>query len=103
VAWTILTPIQIDQDELIEESVKIKKKGCKAVTIVGIFSPLDKTEVRKHCMSDTICLLSPKSPPGDVVKKREPKQFFPRTWSSVQFVCSRDGRIALAQLIESLL
>ena len=52
-AWTILILIrQIDRDELIAESIKIKEKDLKAVTIVGIFSPLDKTDVRTYRMGD---------------------------------------------------
>jgi hypothetical protein len=37
---------QIDEDELVAESVTIREKGLKAVAIIGVYSPLDRNDVR---------------------------------------------------------
>ncbi|KAF8519819.1 hypothetical protein JB92DRAFT_3112076 [Gautieria morchelliformis] len=35
---------EIDEKELVHESIEIQQKGLKAVTIIGIYSPLDKND-----------------------------------------------------------
>jgi len=43
--------LQIDEEELRVEALKVKEKGLNAVVIVGVFSPLGKGSV---CMVNVI-------------------------------------------------
>ncbi|KAF8583161.1 Hydantoinase/oxoprolinase [Ramaria rubella] len=70
---------EIDKDEIVAESFKIREKGLKAVVIVGIYSPLDKND-------------------GSSQEERARAIMSEVLGSSVEVVCSRDvGQVGLLE------
>ncbi|KAF8582179.1 Hydantoinase/oxoprolinase [Ramaria rubella] len=69
----------IDEEELLAESIRIKKKGINAVVIAGVFSPLDKND-------------------GTSQEDRAKAILSKELGNSVDIVCSRDvGQVGLLE------